>query len=132
MPVTDFVADFLTVIRNASNAKKDKVTVPTSKMTTRIAEILKEEGFVVSVKPFNEGNKNFVRIHMKYMSGKSPAIRGIRRVSKPGLRTYKGSEDLPRVQGGLGIAIISTSRGIVTDKAARKLNIGGELLCKVW
>lgn len=132
MPVTDFVADFLTVIRNASNAKLDKVTVPTSKMTTRIAEILKEEGFVASVKPFNEGNKNFVRIHMKYLSGKSPAIRGIRRVSKPGLRNYKGSESLPRVQGGLGIAIISTSRGIVTDKAARKLNVGGELLCKVW
>lgn len=132
MPVTDFVADFLTVIRNASNAKLDKVTVPTSKMTTRIAEILKEEGFVTSVKPFNEGTKNFVRIHMKYLSGKSPAIRGIRRVSKPGLRSYKGSESLPRVQGGLGIAIISTSRGIVTDRAARKLNVGGELLCKVW
>ncbi|MSR77025.1 MAG: 30S ribosomal protein S8 [Candidatus Omnitrophica bacterium] len=132
MPVTDFVADFLTVLRNASSAKKDKVTVPTSKMTTRIADILKEEGFVTSVKPFNEGNKNFVRIHLKYIRGKSPAIRGIKRVSKPGLRTYKGSEELPRVQGGLGIAIISTSRGVVTDKEARKLNVGGELLCKVW
>ena len=132
MPVTDFVADFLTVIRNASSAKKDKVTVPTSKLTTRIAEILKEEGFVSSVKPFNEGNKNFVRIHLKYMRGKSSAIRGIRRMSKPGLRSYKGSDSLPRVQGGLGIAVVSTSHGVMTDKAARKLNVGGELLCKVW
>ena len=132
MPVTDFVADFLTVIRNASNAKKDKVTIPTSKMTTRIADILKEEGFITSVKPFNEGNKNFIRIHLKYMQGKTPAIRGIKRISKPGLRDYKDSHSLPRVQGGLGIAIISTSRGILTDKDARKINVGGELLCKVW
>ena len=132
MPVTDFVGDFLTVIRNASRAQKDKVTVRTSKLTTRIAEILKEEGFVSNVKAFNEGNKNFVRIHLKYIKGKESAIQGIRRVSKPGLRRYSGSEELPKVQGGLGVSIVSTSRGILTDREARKLKVGGELLCKVW
>ncbi len=132
MPVTDFVGDFLTVIRNASRAQKDKVTVRTSKLTTRIAEILKEEGFVSNVKGFNEGNKNFVRIHLKYMKGKQAAIQGIRRISKPGLRRYSGSEEIPKVQGGLGISIVSTSRGILSDREARKLKVGGELLCKVW
>jgi small subunit ribosomal protein S8 len=132
MPVTDFVADFLTVVRNAARAKKDKVTVPSSKMTAKIAEILKEEGFVENVKAFSEEKKNYLRIHLKYVRGKRPAIQGLTRVSKPGRRIYVGSEDIPRVQGGLGIAIVSTSKGILTDRQARQSKTGGELLCKVW
>lgn len=132
MPVTDFVGDFLTVIRNASKAHKDKVTAPASKMTIRIAELLKEEGFVDNVKPFSEDKKQFVRIHLKYMHGKRPAIQGLRRVSTPGRRRYVASEAIPRIQGGLGVAIVSTSKGIVTDREARKSKIGGELLCTVW
>ena len=131
MPVTDFVGDFLTVIRNASMAKKEKVTLNASGLTTKIAEILKEEGFVENVKPFSEGNKKFVRIHLKYIR-KRPAIQGIKRISKPGLRVYRGSQAVPRVQGGLGVAIVSTSKGIMTDHQARKANMGGELICSVW
>lgn len=132
MPVTDFVGDFLTVVRNASKAHKDKVTFKASKMTVRIAEILKEEGFVENVKPFTEDKKNFVRVHLKYMQGKRPAIQGLKRISKPGRRRYIASDAIPRVQGGLGVAIVSTSKGLLTDRAARKANIGGELLCTVW
>lgn len=132
MPVTDFIGDFLTVVRNASRSKKDKVTLKTSKTTTRIAEILKEEGFVSNVKAFSEGPKHFVRVHMKYLKGRQPAIQGLRRASRPGLRHYVSSEGLPKVQGGLGIAILSTSRGVLTDREARKLKVGGEVLCKVW
>ncbi len=132
MPVTDFVADFLTVVRNAAKAKKDKVTVPSSKMTAKIAEILKEEGFVENVKAFSEEKKNYLRIHLKYIRGKKSAIQGLRRVSKPGRRIYVGSEEIPRVLGGLGVAIISTSQGILTDRQARQNKAGGELLCKVW
>lgn len=132
MPITDFVGDFLTVVRNASSAQKDKVTAKTSKLTTRLAELLKEEGFVSNVKAFNEGNKNFVRIHLKYVRGKQPAIQGIRRISKPGLRRYVGATDIPRVQGGLGISVVTTSKGLMTDKEARKQGLGGEIICKVW
>ena len=132
MPVTDFVADFLTVIRNASKAKKDKLTTPSSRMAAKIADILKEEGFVENVKPFAEGKKNYLRIHLKYIRGKQPAIQGLKRISKPGRRVYVNSEEIPRVQGGLGIAIVSTSKGILTDKQARQQKAGGELLCSVW
>lgn len=132
MPVTDFVGDFLTIIRNASKAHKDKVTMPASKMTVRIAEIFKEEGFIENVKPFTEDKKQFVRIHLKYMQGKKPAIQGIRRISKPGRRRYMGGAEIPRVQGGLGVAIVSTSQGLMTDRHARKGNVGGELLCTIW
>ncbi len=132
MPVTDFVADFLTVVRNAAKAKKDKVTVPASKMTVKIAEILKEEGFVENVKPFTEEKKNYIRIHLKYIRGKKPAIQGLRRVSKPGRRIYVSCDEIPRVQGGLGVAIVSTSKGVLTDRQARQSKAGGELLCKVW
>lgn len=132
MPVTDFVGDFLTVIRNASKARKEKVTLPASKMTIRIAELLKEEGFVENVKPFLEDKKQFVRVHLKYIQGKRPAIQGLKRVSKPGLRRYVGSQEIPRIQGGLGVAIVSTSKGLLTDREARKSKMGGELLCTVW
>ncbi len=131
MPVTDFVADFLTVVRNASMAKKEKVTVPASNMTTKIAEILKEEGFVESIKPFSEGCKRFIRIHLKYIR-KRPAIQGLKRISKPGRRVYVANDEVPRVQGGLGVAIVSTSKGLLTDHQARKTKVGGELLCAVW
>lgn len=132
MPITDFVGDFLTVVRNAARAKKDKVTFRTSHLTTRIAEILKEEGFIENFKAFSEGNRKLIRIHLKYMQGKEPAIRGMSRISKPGIRTYAGSQTLPKVQGGLGIAIVSTSKGVLTDREARKQKVGGEILCKVW
>ena len=132
MPVTDFVGDFLTVIRNASSAHKEKVTLPASKLTVKIAELLKTEGFVDSVKPFTENKKQFVRVHLKYVQGKRPALQGLRRLSKPGRRRYVGSAEIPRVQGGLGVAIVSTSKGILTDRDARKSNLGGELLCTVW
>ena len=131
MPVTDFVADFLTVVRNASMAKKEKVTAPASNMTTRIAEILKVEGFVESIKSFSEGPKRFIRIHLKYIR-KKPAIQGLKRISKPGRRVYVANDAVPRVQGGLGVAIVSTSKGLLTDHQARKTKVGGELLCAVW
>ena len=132
MARTDFVGDFLTVIRNAVRAHKDKVSAPSSKLTLKIAEILKEEGFVESVKGFSESNKNYVRVHLKYLGGKKAAIQGIRRVSTPGRRSYVSYDRIPKVQGGLGIAIVSTSRGLLTDRKARQEKIGGELICKVW
>ncbi|HTL48144.1 MAG TPA: 30S ribosomal protein S8 [Verrucomicrobiae bacterium] len=132
MPRTDFIGDFLTMVRNASRAHKDKVTVPSSKMTQRIAELLKEEGFVDQVKPFADGKKNFMRIQLKYIRGKKSAIQGLKRISKPGLRRYVGCEEIPKIQGGLGVAIVSTSKGIITDRKARQDKLGGELLCTVW
>lgn len=132
MPSTDFIADFLTVIRNASRARKEKTTTRASGLATRIAEILKEEGFIESYKPFNEGNKRFLRVHLKYLRGGQPALQGIRRVSRPGRRIYIGSQEIPRVLGGLGISVVSTSRGVLVDREARKARVGGELLCRVW
>lgn len=132
MAQSDFVGDFLAVLRNASRARKDKVTVPTSAVTTKIAEILQEEGFIQNVKVFNEGPKHFARIHFKYLAQQRPAIQGIRRISKPGLRAYRASCEIPNVQGGLGIAIVSTSKGLLSDRKARSEKIGGELVCTVW
>lgn len=129
---TDFIADFLTHIRNASRAGKEKVTTRSSKLAVRLAEILKEESFIDNFKPFTEGNKNFIRIHLKYMRGKQPAIQGIKRISKPGLRIYVGSGEIPRVVGGLGVSIVSTSKGVLVDREARKVRVGGEVICKVW
>ncbi|MCB9800190.1 MAG: 30S ribosomal protein S8 [Candidatus Omnitrophica bacterium] len=132
MACSDFIADFLTVIRNAANAKKDKVTIKSSNLTVRIAEILQEEGFIEAIKPFKEGNKNFARIHLKYVRGKVPAIQGIKRISTPGCRVYSGHEEIRGVHGGLGISIVSTSQGVMTGSKARKEKIGGEVLCQVW
>lgn len=132
MPCTDFVADFLTVLRNAAKAKKDKVTVPASNLVTGIAEILKEEGFVENVKAFEENKKRFLRVHLKYVRGKQAALQGLRRISKPGLRRYVGVDEIPRVQGGLGVAVLSTSHGVMTGRKAREAKIGGELICTVW
>ena len=129
---TDFIADFLTVVRNASRARKDKVTARASKLAVRLAEILKAEGFIESYKFFSEGNKQFIRMHLKYLRGRQPVIQGIQRVSTPGRRIYVGSEEIPRVLGGLGIAVISTSKGVLVDREAKKARVGGELICKVW
>ena len=129
---TDFIASFLTQIRNAARAGKTSITIPGSKLTARIAEILKQEGFLENFKVIEEGSKRMIRVHLKYIRGKQSAIQSLIRVSKPGLRRYVGSEEVPRVLGGLGVAILSTSKGIMTDREARNAKIGGELICKVW
>ena len=131
--MTDPIADMLTRIRNASMAKHNVVDVPTSRVKKEIAKILLEEGYVKSVDEVeNEGNQGTIRITLKYDENKNKVITGIKRISKPGLRVYTGKEDLPKVLEGLGIAIISTSKGIMTDREARKYGIGGEVVCFVW
>ena len=128
----DFIGDFLTTIRNASKAQKEKLTAPASILTVRLAELLKEEGFVENVKPFSDGNKNFVRIHLKYLAGKRAAIQGLKRISTPGLRRYVGYQEIPKVLGGLGVTILSTPKGVMTYRQARQEKVGGEVLCTVW
>ena len=132
MHITDPIADMLTRIRNAGSAKHDTVDVPASKMKKAIAEILLEEGYIRSFQIVDDGTQGIIRISLKYLPGKEKAIQGLRRVSKPGLRVYAGADELPRVLKGLGIAIISTSKGIMTDKKARELHVGGEVLAFVW
>ena len=132
MQITDPIADMLTRIRNASGAKHDTVDVPASKMKKAIAQILLDEGYIKSFQIIEDGTQGIIRITLKYLPGKEKAIQGLRRVSKPGLRVYAGADELPRVLKGLGIAIISTSKGIMTDKAARAANVGGEVLAFVW
>ena len=129
---TDPIADFLTQIRNAARAGKTNLTVPGSKLTLKIAAILKQEGFIENYKLTEEGAKRSIRIHLKYAKGKQPAIQSIVRVSTPGLRQYVNCQKIPRVLGGLGVAILSTSKGVMTDREARTQKVGGELLCKVW
>ena len=131
MQMSDVIADMLTRIRNASNAKHETVDIPASNMKKSIADILVREGYVKSYEVIDNGNQGIIRITLKY-NGKEKAIKGLRRVSKPGLRIYAGSDDMPKVMNGLGIAIISTSKGVMTDKEARKLNVGGEVLAFVW
>ena len=131
MQMSDVIADMLTRIRNASNAQHATVDVPASNMKKAIAEILFNEGYIKEYKIVEDGKQGVIRITLKYV-GKEKAIKGIRRVSKPGLRVYSNCEDMPRVMNGLGIAIISTSKGIMTDRNARKQNIGGEVLAFVW
>ena len=133
MQITDPIADMLTRIRNASNAKHDTVDVPASNMKKSIAQILLDEGYIKNFQTINDGTQGVIRITLKYIQpGKEKAISGLRRVSKPGLRVYAGAEELPRVLRGLGIAIISTSKGVMTDKAARAAHVGGEVLAFVW
>jgi small subunit ribosomal protein S8 len=132
MQITDPIADMLTRIRNAGTAKHETVDIPASKMKKAIAEILLEEGYIKSFQLIDDGTQGVIRITLKYLPGKEKAIQGLRRVSKPGLRVYAGADELPRVLKGLGIAIISTSKGIMTDKKARALNVGGEVLAFVW
>ena len=133
MTMSDPIADMLTRIRNANTAKHDTVDVPSSKMKLAIAEILLKEGFIKSYEVIEEGNFKTIRITLKYGADKNQRIiTGIKRISKPGLRAYVGAEDMPKVLGGLGIAIVSTNKGVMTDKEARALNVGGEVLCFVW
>lgn len=132
MQITDPIADMLTRIRNANTAKHETVDVPASNMKKAIAEILNEEGYIASYQVIEDGKQGVIRIALKYGPNKEKVISGLKRVSKPGLRIYAGAEELPRVLKGLGIAIVSTSKGIMTDRAARKQNIGGEVLAFVW
>jgi small subunit ribosomal protein S8 len=132
MQITDPIADMLTRIRNANSAKHETVDVPASNMKKAIAEILNEEGYIKSYQVIEDGKQGVIRIALKYGPSKERVISGLKRVSKPGLRIYAGAEELPRVLKGLGIAVISTSKGVMTDKAARKENIGGEVLAFVW
>ncbi len=131
MQITDPIADMLTRIRNANNARHETVDVPASKLKLSIAKILMEEGYIKSYQFVEDGNQGVIKITLKYL-GKEKVITGLRRVSKPGLRMYAGADDLPKVLRGLGIAIISTSKGVMTDKNARKEHVGGEVLAFVW
>ena len=132
MQITDTIADMLTRIRNASSAKHDSVAIPASNVKKAIAQILLDEGYIQSFTVEEDGKQGVIHITLKYGQNKSQIITGIRRVSKPGLRIYTNVEDMPRVMKGLGIAILSTSKGIMTDKQARKANVGGEVLAFVW
>ena len=132
MQMSDVIADMLTRIRNANDAKHATVDIPASNMKKAIAEILVNEGYVKSFETIEDGKQGVIRITLKYQGNKQKVLRGIRRVSKPGLRIYASCEDMPSVMNGLGIAIVSTSKGIMTDKRARKENVGGEVLAFVW
>ncbi len=132
MHITDPVADMLTRIRNANDAKHETVDVPASNMKKAIADILVAEGYIKSYQIIEDGRQGIIRITLKYGKGKTKTIQGLRRVSKPGLRIYSNCEDMPKVLGGLGIAIVSTSKGIMTDKKARELGVGGEIIAFVW
>ena len=132
MHITDPVADMLTRIRNANNAKHETVDVPASNMKKSIAQILLDEGYIKSFQIVEDGTQVIIRITLKYNAGKEKVISGLRRVSKPGLRVYVGADELPQVLRGLGIAIVSTSKGVMTDKAARAAHVGGEVLAFIW
>ena len=132
MQVTDSVADMLTRIRNANAAKHDTVEVPASNMKKAIAQILVDEGYIKSFSVEEDGKQGIITITLKYGPNKSPVITGLRRVSKPGLRIYTSCEDMPKVMKGRGVAILSTPKGVMTDKEARKANVGGEVLAFVW
>ena len=132
MQITDPVADMLTRIRNANTAKHESVDVPASNLKKAIAKILLDEGYIKSYEVVEDGTQGVIRIQLKYLAGKEKVISGLRRVSKPGLRVYAGADELPRVLRGLGVAIVSTSKGIMTDKAARAEHVGGEVLAYVW
>ena len=132
MHITDPIADMLTRIRNATSAKHETVDVPASNMKKSIAQILLDEGYIKSFQLIDDGTQGVIRITLKYNAGKERVITNLRRVSKPGLRVYAGADELPRVLRGLGIAIVSTSKGVMTDKAARAAHIGGEVLAFVW
>lgn len=132
MQMSDVIADMLTRIRNASNAKHATVDIPASNMKKSIADILAAEGYISGYEIIEDNKQGTIRVALKYTGKKQPVIRGIRRVSKPGLRIYAGCEDMPRVMNGLGIAIVSTSKGIITDKLARKEKVGGEVIAFVW
>ncbi|ADD03193.1 ribosomal protein S8 [Thermoanaerobacter mathranii subsp. mathranii str. A3] len=132
MVMTDPIADMLTRIRNANIARHETVEIPASKMKKAIAEIMLKEGFIKSVEEIDDGKGGILKLTLKYGPNKERVISGLKRISKPGLRVYAKHDELPRVLGGLGIAIISTSKGIMTDKEARKAGVGGEVICYIW
>ena len=132
MQITDPIADMLTRIRNANSAKHETVDIPASNMKKAIAGILQEEGYIKNFQIIDDGTQGVIRVALKYNVGKESVISGLKRVSKPGLRIYAGADELPRVLKGLGIAIVSTSKGIMTDKKAREAHVGGEVLAFVW
>ena len=132
MQITDTIADMLTRIRNANSAKHDTVDIPASNMKKAIAQILVDEGFVKGFTVIEDGKQGVIRMTLKYGANKAPVITCLRRVSKPGLRIYSNCEDMPKVMKGLGVAIVSTSKGVMTDKKARRENVGGEVLAFVW
>ena len=131
MQISDVIADMLTRIRNANNAKHETVDVPASNLKKSIAQILLDEGYIKAFQLVEDGKQGIIRVALKYV-GKQKVIHGLRRVSKPGLRIYSNCEDMPKVMNGLGIAIVSTSKGVMTDKKAREANVGGEILAFVW
>ena len=132
MQISDVIADMLTRIRNANDAKHETVDIPASNLKKSIAEILLEEGYIKNFQIVEDGKQGIIRVTLKYVAGKQKVIHGLRRVSKPGLRIYSNCEDMPKVMNGLGIAIVSTSKGVMTDKKAREANVGGEILAFVW
>ena len=132
MHITDPIADMLTRIRNANSAKHDTVDIPASNMKKAIAQILVDEGYIKNYKLIEDGKQGVIRVTLKYGEGKSQVITGLRSVSKPGLRIYSNVEEMPKVMKGLGVAIVSTSKGIMTDREARKQNVGGEVLAFIW
>ena len=131
MPVTDPISDFLTRIRNASRAKKIRVEIPASNMKKNLAEILKKQNFIYDYSVVEDNKQDIIKVVLKYKDG-IPAINGLKRISTPGLRVYKNSGDIPRVLNGLGIAVISTSKGLLTDREARTQSVGGEIVCYIW
>lgn len=132
MPVTDSIADMLTIIRNGSRAKKEKVDVKRSNLAEDMLKIFKREGYISNFKPIEDKKQGIIRVYLKYDKDKSPVITDIKRVSKPGLRVYVPNNNIPRVLNGFGIAVLSTSRGVMIDKDARREKIGGEVLCYAW
>ena len=132
MNLTDPVADFLTRIRNAMRARHQKLDVPASKLKAEIARILKEEGYIANYKPTEEAGMKVIRVYLKYNTNNESVIRDLKRVSRPGCRVYQGKNEIRRVQGGFGIAILTTPKGVMTGRQARRKGVGGELLCEVW
>ncbi|MEA4890952.1 MAG: 30S ribosomal protein S8 [Peptococcaceae bacterium] len=132
MVMTDPIADFLTRIRNANSVHHEKVEIPASTLKKTMAQILKEEGFIKDFEYIEDGKQGVLRVYLKYGANKQKVISGLKRISRPGLRVYAKKDEVPRILGGLGIAIISTSQGVMTDKKARKQGLGGEVLCYVW
>lgn len=132
MVMTDPIADFLTRIRNANTVYMEKVEIPASKTKKNLANILKEEGYIKDVEYIEDGKQGFLRLYLKYGANREKVISGLKRISRPGLRVYAQKDEVPKVLGGLGIAVISTSQGLMTDKEARKAGIGGEVMCYIW
>jgi small subunit ribosomal protein S8 len=132
MTMTDPISDFLTRVRNAVQAGKDRCDVPASKLKLELSKILQDEGFIRTFKVLEEGPQGTLRIYLRYSTEGEPAIHGLQRISRPGLRVYRGTSKLPQVRGGIGVAVVSTSKGLMSDARARELRLGGEIMCRVW